>query len=463
MVLNGLRNGYCSDMQSRLVLDLGNLVQHKTMAQRGVSRPKVTRKTQTPVKRYVGCAGRSCRFGCSRSIKQKPITEKTKVIVNDLSTKPRTLPRPECYSLDKDFLDIPETNCESYVSVTDLIPVNETSRSNSPDSLVSGLSDDSAASEERQNILQSVASYLSIGSKERTDNGSDINIDVSESSPEERSSNDDVFSEISTIIGDEVISESDTFKENDESSPRSSFEPASETPTKSKQGRETVTKSASFITPKSAKVEFKEEVQRFQDNCHCKPHYRLRRMKNFDPTLEKSQTYLHGQNKNFSRANTYLTPARPGLQKLQINYTQTNTENNHLVIFADLIRTSHKRNFLTEEAIKNLERRLQIRRNDPNRATSYYVNKGIKDPVRSKKNKTVRTVAEKDQERRDRIANTTEELKLGYVPTARTIKPVSFDEMQLIRQCSYLRIDPKLQRRESSSDIQEVGSKCFVP
>lgn len=181
-------------------------------------------------------------------------------------------------------------------------------------------------------------------------------------------------------------------------------------------------------------------------------------MKSFDPTLEKSQTYLHGQNKNFSRANTYLTPARPGLQKLQINYTQTNTENNHLVIFADLIKTSHKRSILTEEAIKNLERRLQIRRNDPNRATSYYVNKGIKDPIRSKQNKTVRTLAEKDQERKDRIAQATEELKLGYIPTARKVKPVSVEEMKLIRQCSYLRIDPKLQRRESADDIPEVGS-----
>jgi hypothetical protein len=392
------------------------------------------------------------------------VKEKAKVIVNDLSTKTKKLLKPECYSLDKGFLDIQEANCESYVSVTDPIPVNETSRSNSPDSILSGLSDDSAASEERQNILQSVASYLSVGSKERTGSRSDVNIDVSESTPEERSSNDDVLSQISTSIGDGTISESDILEDNGESSPHDlSDGSVLETPVKGKQEREAITKSASFITPKSAKVEFKEEVKKFEVNCPCKPNYRLRRMKSFDPTLEKSQTYLHGQNKNFSRANTYLTPARPGLQKLQINYTQTNTENNHLVIFADLIRTSHKRNFLTEEAIKNLERRLKIRRNDPNRATSYFVNKGIKDPVRSKKNKTVRTVAEKDQERRDRIANTTEELKLGYVPTAKTIKPVSYDEMQLIRQCSYLRIDPKLQRRESSSDSQEVGSKCFVP
>lgn len=459
MLLTGERNGYCSDMHSFLVLDLGNGVQQMTMAQRGVSRPKGSRTAHSLAHGSLGCAGKSCRLGCARSNRQKPGRDKPKVIVNDLS-KTKRLPKPDCYSLNKDVLEKQEPNTEASVSVTNSIPVEEPSRSTSPDSVISGLSDDSAASEERQNTLQSVASYLSIGSKDRGTPSSKIESRTDEEYEDEKRS------EISTVTVDEVFTETNSIGD-EEATQFESSELESERltdtnvdETEEKNDKKCVTKSASFITPKrdTCKVEFKEDVQINRDDCPCKPNYRLRRMKSFDPTLEKSQTYLHGQNKNFSRANTYLTPARPGLQKLQINYTQTNTENNHLVIFADLIKTSHKRSVLTEEAIKNLERRLRIRRNDPNRATSYYVNKGVKDPIRSKQNKTVRTVAEKDQERKDRIAQATEELKLGYIPTARTIKPVSVEEMKLIRQCSYLRIDPKLQRRESADDIPEVGS-----
>lgn len=459
MLLTGERNGYCSDMHSLLVLDLGNGVQHKTMAQRGVPRPKGSRATHGLAHGSLGCAGRSCRLGCARSNRQKPGRDKPKVIVNDLS-KTKRLPKPDCYSLNKDVLEKQEPNAEAEASVTNSILVEEPSRSTTPDSVISGLSDDSAASEERQNTLQSVASYLSIGSKDRGTPSSKLESRTDEEFEDEKQS------EISTVTGDEVSTETNSIGE-EESTQLESSELESERltdtnvdETEEENDKKCVTKSASFITPKkgTCKVEFKEDLQINGDVCPCKPNYRLRRMKSFDPTLEKSQTYLHGQNKNFSRANTYLTPARPGLQKLQINYTQTNTENNHLVIFADLIKTSHKRSILTEEAIKNLERRLRIRRNDPNRATSYYVNKGIKDPIRSKQNKTVRTLAEKDQERKDRIAQATEELKLGYIPTARKVKPVSVEEMKLIRQCSYLRIDPKLQRRESADDIPEVGS-----
>lgn len=429
------------------------------MAQRGVSRSKGTRKNQSLAPGSLGCTGRSCKLGCARSVRLKPIKGKPKVIVNDLG-KNKTLPKPDCYDLNQDVLDIADQRLDTPISVTSSILVREPERSDSPDSILSGLSDDSAASEERQNTLQSVASYLSIGSKDRSASGSDVN--KTESSPEEpllfdegqsetSTTNDDVFTETNSLETEHSTTEND-----DSPEPASRSLPSEETEDNGENG--SVTKSAAIITPKRCKVEFNENVQMNEENDHCKSNYRLRRMKSFDPTLEKSQTYLHGQNKNFSRANTYLTPARPGLQKLQINYTQTNTENNHLVIFADLIRTSHKRCILTEEAIKNLERRLRIRRNDPNRATSYYVNKGIKDPVRNKKSKNVRTVAEKDQERRDRIARTTEELHMGYVPTAKTIKPVTVEEMKLIRQCSYLRIDPKLQRRESADDTPEVGS-----
>lgn len=60
MLLTGERNGYCSDMHSLLVLDLGNGVQHKTMAQRGVPRPKGSIKLTEIHCWFIVCTGVSC-------------------------------------------------------------------------------------------------------------------------------------------------------------------------------------------------------------------------------------------------------------------------------------------------------------------------------------------------------------------------------------------------------------------
>lgn len=164
----------------------------------------------------------------------------------------------------------------------------------------------------------------------------------------------------------------------------------------------------------------------------------------YDPTLEKSQTYLHGQSKNFSRTNQYLTAARPGLRKLSVSYTQTNTENNQSVIFFDLVKNAHKRNIIINETVSNLERRLLLRRCDPVRRTTFYEQMNLKDPRRAFKKNIARTVAEKKKERKERILETTDDMKIGYKPTYKTMKIFTAEDIEKMRDCRYLRVDPKV-------------------
>lgn len=164
----------------------------------------------------------------------------------------------------------------------------------------------------------------------------------------------------------------------------------------------------------------------------------------YDPTLEKSQTYLHGQSKNFSRTNQYLTEARPGLRKLSVSYTQTNTENNQSVIFFDLVKNAHKRNIIISETVSNLERRLLMRRCDPIRRTTFYEQMNLKDPRRTFKKKIARTVAEKKKERKDRILETTDDMKTGYKPTYKTMKIFTAEDIEKMRDCRYLRVEPNV-------------------
>ncbi|XP_033734665.1 uncharacterized protein LOC117323511 [Pecten maximus] len=178
----------------------------------------------------------------------------------------------------------------------------------------------------------------------------------------------------------------------------------------------------------------------------CSSNKELRRTDSkYDPTLEKSKTFLHGQGKTFSRANEYLTPARPGLQKLQVSYTQTNTENNYRKIFFDLVKTAHRQNIIVSETVRNLERRLFFRRSDPHRATSYFENKGLRDPSRHYRKKMARTTADKINERKEKIKQTSDEIKIGYIPREQTIVlPGPEDIDKLRNDCRYLRVHPKL-------------------
>lgn len=162
----------------------------------------------------------------------------------------------------------------------------------------------------------------------------------------------------------------------------------------------------------------------------------------YDPKLEKSQTYLHGQGKTFSKASQYLSPARPGLQKLQISYTQTNMENNYTKIFMDLVKSAHKKNIIVDESVRSLERRLLVRRVNPLRATTYYDNKGLKDPFRSKKlKKTARTLIEKKNERKGRIEKSSDEIRTGYVPTMLTMKVFGPEDIERMKTCRYLHVN----------------------
>ncbi|XP_069116354.1 uncharacterized protein [Argopecten irradians] len=161
----------------------------------------------------------------------------------------------------------------------------------------------------------------------------------------------------------------------------------------------------------------------------------------YDPTLEKSKTFLHGQGKTFSRANEYLTPARPGLSKLQVSYTQTNTENNYRKIFFDLVKTAHRQNIIVSESVRNLERRLFFRRSDPHRATSYFENKGLRDPSRSHRKKMARTTADKIKKRKEKIKQTSDELKIGYIPREKSIVLPGPEDIDKLRDnCRYLRV-----------------------
>ncbi|XP_060079515.1 uncharacterized protein LOC132558916 [Ylistrum balloti] len=179
---------------------------------------------------------------------------------------------------------------------------------------------------------------------------------------------------------------------------------------------------------------------------HCASNKELRRTDSkYDPTLEKSKTFLHGQGKTFSRANEYLTPARPGLRKLQVSYTQTNTENNYRKIFYDLVKSAHRQNIIVSESVRNLERRLFFRRSDPHRATSYFEHKGLRDPSRSYRKKMARTTADKIKERKEKIKQTSDEIKIGYVPREQTITLPGPEEIEELRTCRYLRVHPKFQ------------------
>jgi hypothetical protein len=168
--------------------------------------------------------------------------------------------------------------------------------------------------------------------------------------------------------------------------------------------------------------------------------YERRKSVSYDPDLEKASAYIHGGGKNFSRSNTSLTPVKYGMTHLQMNYTETNLETNQCVIFLDLLKNSHQKSQIRGEQIRNIERRLEAKRNNPHYSTSFYENKNIPDPFHRNAKKTARSVAQKKLERKEKIKQMTDEIHTGYVPTQLTMKIADRSEVEDIgNKCRYLR------------------------
>ncbi|XP_052058723.1 uncharacterized protein LOC127698976 [Mytilus californianus] len=172
----------------------------------------------------------------------------------------------------------------------------------------------------------------------------------------------------------------------------------------------------------------------------------------YDSRLERSKSFLHGQSKVFAKASQYLTPAKPGLRKLQVCYSKTNMELNKGKIFGDLVKTAHKQNMVICDSVDSIERRLYRKRTDPTKKTTYFANMNKPDPFRVK-SKKAQTVAEKEKERKDRILETTEEIRLGFKRTAKTVKLLTPDEVEKLKRCRYLRLDPAIQLQLEENDL----------
>lgn len=171
-----------------------------------------------------------------------------------------------------------------------------------------------------------------------------------------------------------------------------------------------------------------------------KADYQRRKSVAYDPALEKACVFIHGGGKNFSRANTSLTPVKYGMRHLQMNYTETNLETNQTVIFLDLLKNSHQKNYIRRQQIRSIERRLEARRNNPLYSTSYYEHKHLTDPFQRNVKKTARSAAQKKIERDEKIKKMTDEIQTGYVPTQLTMKIADQKEVEEIgRSCRYLR------------------------
>ena len=164
---------------------------------------------------------------------------------------------------------------------------------------------------------------------------------------------------------------------------------------------------------------------------------------NFDPELEKASVYIHGGDKNFSRANTSIIPVKYGLKFLQMNYSENNLEHNQSIIFVDLLKNSCNKSHMRCAEIRNVEKRLEMRRRNPLYSTTFYEHKNIRDPYRLETKKVARTVAQKKKERKEKIKKKSDEICTGYVPTCLTMKIAGRQEVEHIgRNCRYLRCNP---------------------
>ena len=204
------------------------------------------------------------------------------------------------------------------------------------------------------------------------------------------------------------------------------------------------------------KLAIKREVGRSHSVHKSQNIFNRRQSISYDPDLEKSTAYIHGGDNNFSRAKTSLTPVRSGLKHLQMNYTETNLEDNQSIVFLDLLKSSHRQNRLRGINIRNIERRLEAKRDSPYFSTSFYENKNIPDPFKRQEKKSSRTMVQKQYERQEKIRRTTDELHIGYKRTFLTLKTVNREEVeQLGNNCRYLRCTiPESKAYSQDDEIQ---------
>ena len=178
----------------------------------------------------------------------------------------------------------------------------------------------------------------------------------------------------------------------------------------------------------------------------------------YDAKLEKSTAFLYGKDKSFSETSKYLSGAGPCARRLHLHYTETNTAQNDAIIFADLLRIANYRNCIVSESVYSLERRLYNRRANPSRTTTFFDRRPSDSSCQAERRRP-RTVAQKKKERKEKINKKNEEIQLGYVPTARSLKTPGPEDIEEIRRnCRYLRIDPRLQRHLYQSGTEASSS-----
>ena len=177
----------------------------------------------------------------------------------------------------------------------------------------------------------------------------------------------------------------------------------------------------------------------------------------YDPELERATTYIHGRNKQFSRANTSITPLKHGLKYLQMNYSGNNLEHNQSLIFLDLLKNVCSKSHIRYSGIRNIERRLEMKRINPLYSTTFYEHKHLIDPYRVTVRKVARTVAQKKNERKEKIKKMTDEMLGSFTPTCLTMKIADQTEVDDIgRNCRYLRCSPPPLLDESKQDVAPV-------
>lgn len=212
-------------------------------------------------------------------------------------------------------------------------------------------------------------------------------------------------------------------------------------------------RSQSSPIKRTVNIKFPDEAQTSCSDSYQKKMKIISNLNSYyDSRLERSKSFLHGQSKVFAKASQYLTPAKPGLRKLQVCYSKTNMELNKGKIFGDLVKTAHKQNIVICDSVDSIEKRLYRKRTDPTKKTTYFANMNKPDPFRVK-SKKAQTVAEKEKERKNRILETTEEIKLGFKRTAKTVKLLTPEEVEKLKRCRYLRLDPAIQLQLEENDL----------
>ncbi|OWF37732.1 uncharacterized protein LOC110467106 [Mizuhopecten yessoensis] len=311
------------------------------------------------------------------------------------------------------------------------------------ESITSGISSGSSASEDRLDLLRCVTSYSNVGSRPPADTACHSKRRVRSATVSKSSADYKSFVKKRCSFSCDSVPALDKFR--NQQRRKSVTAVSTENGANYNDSCENVNSCNSNAENPSRQQSVTIASEDSNEVKRCTSNKELRRTDSkYDPTLEKSKTFLHGQGKTFSRANEYLTPARPGLQKIQVSYTQTNTENNYRKIFYDLVKTAHRQNIIVSESVKNLERRLFFRRSDPHRATSYFEHKGLRDPSRSHRKKMARTTADKIKERKEKIKQTSDEIKIGYIPREHTIVLPGPEDIERLRSCRYLRVNSKI-------------------